>query len=106
MILHRHLLIYCAISSATICTCYFGDKLVQRTNKNHVLRAIFDNLTHSLIGLFSSAILLINDKDKLYLAGVCMVVSSIIDVDHFIAAKSLKLTVSDILSIIVATADK
>ncbi|CAO1400824.1 unnamed protein product [Diamesa serratosioi] len=92
MILSRHLLVYCALSSVTISTCYFGDKLVQRTHKNHVLRAIYDNLTHSLIGLFSAAILLINDKDKLYLAGVCMVLSSIIDVDHFIAAKSLKLT--------------
>ncbi|CAO1409211.1 unnamed protein product [Diamesa tonsa] len=92
MILHRHLLIYCAISSATISTCYFGDKLVQRTIKNHVLRAIFDNLTHGLIGLFSAATLFINDKEKLYLAGVCMVLSSIIDADHFIAAKSLKLT--------------
>lgn len=95
MILSRHLLIYCALSSATISTCYFGDKLVQRTNKNHVLCAIFDNLTHSVIGLFSAATLLISDKDKFYLAVVCMVLSSIIDIDHFIAAKSLKLTVSN-----------
>ena len=100
MILSRHLIIYCALSSATISTCYFGDKLVQKTNKNHVLRAIFDNLTHSLIGLFSAATLLLNDKDKLYLAGVCMVLSSIIDVDHFIAAKSLKLTVSEYFNLI------
>lgn len=62
-------------------------------------RAILDNVTHATIG-FLSAIILISETnhriiqtERCFLIVVNVLVSSLIDVDHFIVAKSWKLSV-------------
>jgi hypothetical protein len=65
-----------------------GDKKLQ-TIKHPLIKAFCDNMTHGLIGLFSAAIVLVDNIDKLYFAGFCMMV----DIDHFLVARSLKLSV-------------
>lgn len=95
-----------AISSRLILTilnagiCILGDNLVEWNNESQLLKAVCDNLTHSLVG-FVSALVMVSETnnqivgiERVALIGVSVVVSSLIDVDHFVVAKSLKLSVS------------
>lgn len=79
---------------AVLLTSLTGDKLLEKINSSHLFRALADNLAHGLIGLFSAAVVVAENKDNIYLAFICFILSSLIDVDHFIAARSLKLSVS------------
>lgn len=81
-------------------TCLLGDYLFNRNNNHHILKSLTDNITHSLIGLFC-AIIIVNYYqnafcriESLLLVLTSFLISSIIDVDHFIEAKSLSLIVS------------
>lgn len=75
-----------------------GDYMVAHT-KLHIFQAIFDNTTHAVIGGVSWFLVCINYRKELSSSYVvletaaCSLLSSLIDVDHFIAAKSLKLSV-------------
>lgn len=94
MIFHKNWIINCVLSAATLATCLIGDKLLAKINSFHLFRALADNLAHGLIGMLSLGIIVAEHKENIYLACVCFILSSLIDVDHFIAAKSLKLSVS------------
>lgn len=80
--------------------CIFGDYLVDINHESLIAKAIFDNVTHAAIGFFSAIILILASNHRVIrteqylLVFVNVVVSSLIDVDHFIVAKSLKLSVN------------
>lgn len=83
--------------------CISGDRLVDK-NKNHpLLKAVSDNVTHGLIGLFSYLIVMIEYRTSVsiselfLLVGAGFIVSCGIDLDHFIMARSWKLVVSSVL---------
>lgn len=81
------------------CICIFGDTLVQWNDEPQLIKALCDNITHATIGCIS-AVIIISETDnrtvgieKIGLIGLSVIVSSLIDVDHFIVAKSIKLSV-------------
>lgn len=80
------------MSLAIAVTCVVGDNRLKASIKP-VIKAAFDNVTHGIVGLLSASIVIGAQADKLYLAVACMMISSLIDADHFIAARSLKLSV-------------
>ncbi|XP_058835384.1 transmembrane protein 267 [Topomyia yanbarensis] len=77
--------------------CITGDKLSLVVQKPHILKAAIDNVTHALIGLIVTEIVVRNFHDqvgrneKYALIGTGFVLSSLIDLDHFIEAKSFSL---------------
>lgn len=80
--------------------CIFGDCLVDIDHELPILKAICDNLTHATIGTLSALILVreinhyhIDGIERITLIIMCTLVSSFIDLDHFVVAKSLKLSV-------------
>lgn len=97
MIFHKIWIINCGLSLAVVVTCIVGDKCLGMTHKPQLFRAITDNLAHALIGLFSCGIAIAENADNFYLAVICLIISSLIDVDHFISAKSLRLVVNVII---------
>lgn len=90
------------LSLGVCVSCLIGDKLVE-LSRLPILKAICDNLTHGVVGLLSAILLVINIKEKLQhkescgLVTLCLLISCVIDVDHFIAAKSMQLVVSNII---------
>jgi hypothetical protein len=92
MIVHKNWVINFVLSVMTVATCWLGD-LKLRRGGDPLPKAICDSSTHGLVGLFTSAIILTECSDKLYLAIACMLIASLIDVDHFITARSFKLSV-------------
>ena len=92
MIVHKNWVINSALSSVIAVACVVGDKKVQSMSEPFT-KALIDNSTHAIIGLLSAIIVLIDQWDSIYFAVVCMMVSSFIDLDHFLAAKSYKLSV-------------
>lgn len=92
MIVHKSWIVNSLLSLAIAVTCVVGDNRLKATTKP-VVKAAFDNVTHGIVGLLSALIVTGAQADKLYLAVGCMMMSSLIDADHFIAAKSLKLSV-------------
>lgn len=97
MIVHKIWIINLVLSVVIAVTCVVGD-IKLRTVSKQLTKSIWDNAAHALIGFFSSTIILTNHVDYLYLAVACMMMSSIIDVDHFIAARSVKLSVRTFIS--------
>lgn len=80
-------------------TCLIGDNLVERFSNFAIFKAICDNFTHGLIG-FLSAFLIVSElrdhvlwNERSLLIAACTIVSSLIDIDHFIAARSWNLSV-------------
>jgi uncharacterized membrane protein len=94
MIVHKNWVINSLLSGLIVLTCIIGDKKLNSTNERQIVRAFYDNITHGLVGLFSAAILFTDDWERMCWAVICMILSSAIDVDHFILARSLKLSVS------------
>lgn len=94
MIFHKIWIINFGLTLAVIVTCIVGDKCLTMTHKPQLFRAITDNLAHALIGLFSCLIVIAENADNFYLALICLILSSLIDIDHFISAKSLRLAVN------------
>lgn len=93
MIVHKTWIINSLVSCAIAVTCKMGDKLLQTMSAGQLSKAIVDNVTHALVGLLSGIIVVSSHQEKLHLAIGCMLISSLIDADHFIAARSLKLVV-------------
>ncbi|XP_012264246.2 transmembrane protein 267 [Athalia rosae] len=75
-------------------TSFTGDSLLYNL-KNSTLRAISDNVTHALVGGLSWTLVITLSKNSVTrnLLGItlCFVISSLIDLDHFLLAKSWKL---------------
>lgn len=85
-----------------VIVCIVGDNILLVTGSSQdITKALVDNLTHFLVAVISWLIvllachlrssLIINSVIELFLCGF---IASIIDVDHFLMAKSLKLKVS------------
>lgn len=83
-----------------ICS-FIGDQGLKH-GKTAATRAIFDNVTHAIVGGLTWAVILNLSKKSLaqnfssIFWSFCL--SSFIDVDHFIAACSWKLSVSNIIT--------
>lgn len=74
-----------------------GDYAVSQSNL-HIYRALFDNTTHAVIGGISWLIVCVVFKSRnifqdLCEIAICMIVSSGIDLDHFLVAGSFHLKV-------------
>ena len=82
-------------------TCLLGDNFVELT-QHPMLKALADNATHAAIGALSGIAFAVQFYERTshffgwFLIFVCFVASSLIDVDHFIAARSWNLEVSKI----------
>lgn len=79
--------------------CILGDYLVEINQESQLLKAICDNVTHSAVGFLSIFIMIseINHRvsgiERFWLIAIGVLVSSFIDLDHFIVARSLTLSV-------------
>lgn len=92
MVVHKSWIINSVSTLLIAVTCLIGDKKMQ-SPMEPMTKAIIDNSTHGLIGLFSAIIVLADHYEKLHLAVACTMMSSLIDADHFLTARSLKLAV-------------
>lgn len=97
MIVHKSWIVNSALSAVIAVTCVVGDIKLQ-TTKGQLAKSICDNSTHALVGFFSAIIILTDHLDQYYLAVACLMMSSMIDADHLIAARSLKLSVRKSIS--------
>lgn len=83
--------------------CFSGDALLKVANHD-LLKALVDNSTHVIVAVFSWLIvvlkchkrssMIVNSIFELFLSGI---LASVIDIDHFVLAKSFKLKVSSSL---------
>lgn len=72
-----------------------GDYIVVHSSAE-LYKALFDNATHALVGGICWLIVAINHKQTqsayaIYEVFLCTMIASLIDLDHFVAAKSLNL---------------
>lgn len=81
--------------------CVFGDRLLEEPDFTRIgwMRAIIDNSTHGAVGLLSWMVVLgggcnSHGAQQIFLCGI---LASLVDIDHFIAAKSIHL--KDVLSL-------
>lgn len=83
-------------------TCLLGDTVVDIVKQYDLLRSLCDNLTHAIIGALSALILVIKFQDRLFpdeqklLVIFGFTAAALVDVDHFIEARSFRLKVNDI----------
>lgn len=94
MVIHKMWIVNLALSLSVGLACFAGDKVL-RVERNNIAKAIIDSVTHGLVGLLSSMILFTDNIENMHLAIICMIFSSAIDIDHFITARSMKLSVSN-----------
>lgn len=79
--------------------CLLGDYLVYINPESQIRKAIFDNVTHAIVGLFSAIVFILETNhraagiERIALVVMSVFVSSLIDIDHFLVAKSMQLTV-------------
>ncbi|KAL5286860.1 C5orf28 family protein [Megaselia abdita] len=93
-----HLMVYIRVVLTTLVTitCLLGDNFVELT-EHPVLRALVDNGTHAVIGAITGIAFVIQFYDKITncfgwsLILLCFLTSSLIDLDHFIQARSWNL---------------
>jgi len=84
---------------AEIClfsVCVLGDILSQNQNGLPIMRALFDSATHGLVGIIAWFIAIDNGSLSVQSSKeiiLCGVLAAIVDLDHFIAARSLSLDV-------------
>jgi hypothetical protein len=74
--------------------CLFGDEFITDTQHPQWLRAACDTLTHGLVGLLSWFVVVggqVTYRTSLEMM-TCATLASLVDADHFIAAKSLSLS--------------
>lgn len=96
-----HLMVYIRIVLTTLVTitCLLGDNFVELT-EHPVLRALVDNGTHAVIGAITGIAFVVQFYEKITnclgwsLIILCFSTSSLIDLDHFIQARSWNLEVS------------
>lgn len=79
--------------------CILGDFLVEQNQESQIKKAICDNATHAIVGLLSALIMIFETNcrqpqfERIAMIVITVFVSSFIDVDHFLVAKSFKLSV-------------
>lgn len=83
------------VISAIIFIAVLGDYLLKICDGDF-LRAVIDSFTHGLIGLLSWIIVILHRENRYYKSEIicCGLLSSLIDIDHFFKAKSVRLRVS------------
>lgn len=89
----KAILTLCIAASAII-----GDVLVDYSDIK-IVKALVDNCTHAIIGGFTWTLIQTYRKNDIYTNAfleifICTAASSLIDVDHFIVARSFRLEVS------------
>uniref|UniRef100_A0A336M3A8 Transmembrane protein 267 n=1 Tax=Culicoides sonorensis TaxID=179676 RepID=A0A336M3A8_CULSO len=78
--------------------CVVGDKIVAVNNDRLILKAVSDNITHGFISSISFLIVLIQNRihvstiEQYFLVAMSFIISCLIDVDHFVMAKSWRLS--------------
>ncbi|XP_031631048.1 transmembrane protein 267 [Contarinia nasturtii] len=79
--------------------CILGDFLVELNKESAIRKAICDNATHTMVGLLGALIMILEKNhhrlpeiERISLIVMTMFASSFIDVDHFLVAKSFKLS--------------
>lgn len=81
-------------------TCLLGDNFVELT-QHPLLKALADNATHAIIGALTGIAFAVQFHERTsnllgwFLIFTCFAVSSLIDLDHFIEARSLYLEVRE-----------
>lgn len=93
MIFHKIWIVNCSLSLAVVGVCIVGDMSLGMSHRSQLFRAYADNLSHALIGLLSCCIVIAENSNNFYVAVICLIISSLIDIDHFLAAKSFRLSV-------------
>jgi hypothetical protein len=86
---------------ATVCVglaALLGDRVVAQNSLLQEMRAVADNMTHGAIGLLSWHIVTGHLADLSFTArfwevALCGLLASAIDLDHFVAARSLRIEV-------------
>lgn len=99
--MYFHLMVYMRIiiTTVVIITCLLGDNFVELT-QHPLLKALADNATHAAIGALSGIAFAVQFYERTthffgwFLIFTCFACSSLIDIDHFIAAGSWSLEVS------------
>lgn len=89
------------LATIVACTCLLGDSLVDifQTKNRPLAAAICDNLTHGIIGALTTLLVLHHYHDRIPFAEHKLLIAfgffaaTIIDVDHFIEAQSIRLEV-------------
>ncbi|SPP85233.1 transmembrane protein 267 [Drosophila guanche] len=95
---HCHIMVYMRIVLTTLVTvtCLLGDNFVELT-QHPLLKALADNATHAAIGALTGIAFSMQFYERTtqlfgwILIFTCFVVSSFIDLDHFVEARSLYL---------------
>lgn len=88
-----------ALTAINGCICILGDYLVDVNQESQIRKAICDNATHAIVGFFSAIVLILETNhratgiERIVLVAMSVLVSSFIDIDHFLVAKSMKLSV-------------
>ncbi|XP_038220404.1 transmembrane protein 267 [Zerene cesonia] len=83
------------LSVSIFITAFIGDYLVfhSRYSNSFVYRALTDNFIHASIGFLSALLffenILVTRQAWLYNVIFCTIVASLIDIDHFVVAKSI-----------------
>lgn len=87
------------LTTLVIVVCVGGDWLVELNSNSPIGKAAFDNITHAIVGLLSAAILFIQVEqrfssfERIAAIATCFSISSLIDIDHFIVARTWTLSV-------------
>ncbi|XP_055325218.1 transmembrane protein 267 [Sitodiplosis mosellana] len=78
--------------------CLLGDYLVDVNQESQIRKAICDNATHAIVGFFGGIVLILETNhraagiEQIALVVMSVLVSSFIDIDHFLVAKSMQLS--------------
>ena len=96
----RNLVPLLILETLLICVCLLGDQLLFDL-KDGLLKALSDNITHILISVFSWFIIIYDLKTplteniqiSLVQCVAAAAIASLIDIDHYIMAKSIHLEV-------------
>lgn len=93
----------CRRTVATLCVglvALLGDHVVAQNTLSQDVRAVADNLTHGAIGLISWHVVTTHFVDHSFTAHLwevvlCGLLASAVDLDHFVAARSVRIEVCE-----------
>ncbi|XP_015585715.1 transmembrane protein 267 [Cephus cinctus] len=88
--------ILCIFVTSMIALCsHLGDRMLKH-GSTPAMRAIFDNLTHATVGALTWSLIIILSRKSVvhnvFQIVSCFLVSSLIDLDHFLSARSWRLS--------------
>lgn len=82
-------------------TCLLGDIIVDIVKQYELLRSLCDSLTHAIVGALSALVLVLKFHDRLppdeqkLLVIFGFTAAALVDIDHFIEARSFRLKVNE-----------